>query len=331
MKLRELYIKIVPDNIRNIIDQFVIHKIRYFTCFVNYLIHNRDRFEHALSVVAICKNEGPYLKEWIDYHRLVGVDHFYIYDNESDDNTQAVLLPYIEAQIVTYHYVKNRLPNLKPQITVYKDAVKKYKNKTKWLAIIDLDEFIVPLSADTITGVLMQIERTYTKKHIFVALGIHWVVYGYGGHYKKPQGLVIENYTKSAGQHKLIKSIVNPRTVVGFNNPHCAVHFWGLNGINENGKVIKNPPYENNDVSIKDIQKIRINHYFTKSYEEFVERTERNRKLSETEAYYKLDIPPFEIKTEEDEKKWIDRICKFPDTQDMVMGKYVEKLKGVPS
>jgi hypothetical protein len=167
------------------------------------------------------------------------------------------------------------------------------------------------------------------KKSIFAALGIHWVVYGYGDHYKKPQGLVIENYTKSAGPHKLIKSIVNPRTVVGFDNPHCAIHFWGLKGINENGKEIKNPPYENADVSIKDIQKIRINHYFTKSYEEFVERTERNRKLSETETYYKLDIPPFEVKTEEDEKKWIDRICKFPDTQDMMMEKYVEELKKV--
>jgi hypothetical protein len=321
MDLKELYLRIVPHKIRNIVDRF-----GYFTCFVNYLIHDKDTFKHQLSIVAICKNEGPYIREWIDYHRLVGVEHFYIYDNESDDNTRTVLSPYIETGIVTYHYVKNRLPCLKPQITVYKEAVKKYKNKTKWLAVIDLDEFIVPLSADTITAVLKQIENNYMKRRIFVSLGVHWVVYGYSGHYKKPQGLVMENYTKSAGPHKLIKSIVNPRTVIGFKNPHYAVHFWRLKGINENGKTIKKPPYENKDVSIEDIQKIRINHYFTKSYEEFIERTGKNRKLSEMEPYYQLDIPPFEIKNEEDEKKWIDRVCKFPDMYDMVMTKYVEEL-----
>lgn len=33
---------------------------------------------YYLSVCAIFKNEGPILKEWIEYHLLVGVDHFFL-------------------------------------------------------------------------------------------------------------------------------------------------------------------------------------------------------------------------------------------------------------
>lgn len=45
--------------------------------------------DHYLGVCAIAKNEGPYFKEWIDWHLSKGVDRFYIYDNESTDNTRS--------------------------------------------------------------------------------------------------------------------------------------------------------------------------------------------------------------------------------------------------
>ena len=50
-----------------------------------------DKPKVFLSVVAIAKNEAPYIKEWIEYHKLVGVERFYFYDNGSTDNTREVL------------------------------------------------------------------------------------------------------------------------------------------------------------------------------------------------------------------------------------------------
>ena len=38
-----------------------------------------------LAIGAIVKNEGPYLLEWIAFHRVVGVDRFFIADNASTD------------------------------------------------------------------------------------------------------------------------------------------------------------------------------------------------------------------------------------------------------
>ena len=54
------------------------------------------RFPQYLSLCAIVKNEAPYLPEWIEFYKLVGVEKFYIYDNDSTDNTKEVLKPYIE-------------------------------------------------------------------------------------------------------------------------------------------------------------------------------------------------------------------------------------------
>ena len=57
---------------------------------------DKDLFLYDLAVVAIMKNAGPYIKEWLDYHLLAGVEHFFIYDNDSLDNMKEVLQPYIE-------------------------------------------------------------------------------------------------------------------------------------------------------------------------------------------------------------------------------------------
>ena len=62
---------------------------------------DKNLFLYNLAVVAILKNEGHYLKEWLDYHLLAGVDHFYLYDNDSSDNYDEIIAPYVKAGLVT--------------------------------------------------------------------------------------------------------------------------------------------------------------------------------------------------------------------------------------
>ncbi|MBR7025230.1 MAG: glycosyltransferase family 2 protein, partial [Selenomonadaceae bacterium] len=52
---------------------------------------DKNLFLYDLAVVAIFKNEGHYLKEWLDYHLFAGVEHFYLYNNNSTDNYEEVL------------------------------------------------------------------------------------------------------------------------------------------------------------------------------------------------------------------------------------------------
>ena len=101
---------------------------------------DKNLFLHDLAVVAIMKNEGPYLKEWLDYHLLAGVDHFYIYDNDSTDNQREVAAPYVKAGLVDYILA----PSKAMQYAVSNDAVKRFKFFCRYMAFTDGDEFIFP-------------------------------------------------------------------------------------------------------------------------------------------------------------------------------------------
>ena len=45
-------------------------------------------FENETALVLIVKNESPYISEWLEYHYKIGVDKFYIYDNDSEDRSE---------------------------------------------------------------------------------------------------------------------------------------------------------------------------------------------------------------------------------------------------
>ena len=101
---------------------------------------DKNLFLYDLAVVAIMKNEGHYLKEWLDYHLLAGVEHFYLYDNESPDNQAEVVKPYVEAGLVDYF----PLPGKAMQMVAYNDAVNRFKFQCRYMAFIDGDEFVYP-------------------------------------------------------------------------------------------------------------------------------------------------------------------------------------------
>ena len=103
---------------------------------------DKNLFLYDLAVVAILKNEGHYLKEWLDYHLVAGVEHFYLYDNDSSDNAAEILRPYVAAGLVDYFSA----PGTAMQMLGYNDAVKRFKFFSRYMAFIDLDEFIFPKS-----------------------------------------------------------------------------------------------------------------------------------------------------------------------------------------
>jgi len=54
-----------------------------------------------LAICATIKDEAPYIPEWIEFHRGVGVEHFFLYDNLSSDGSKEVLEPWVRAGLVT--------------------------------------------------------------------------------------------------------------------------------------------------------------------------------------------------------------------------------------
>ena len=224
----------------------------------------KRKYPFYLTLCAIAKNEGRYLQEWIEYHKMLGVEKFFIYDNDSADNTREILQPYIDTNLVEYCY----FPGKKMQLKAYANCVRKHKRHTKYLGFLDIDEFIVPIKHKTISDYLKSLGR-------FSGVQINWLVYGSGGAKKREKGFVIERFKDhSLPDHKLnrhIKVILNPRLILRFFSAHRPVIFGRY--IDSNGNITKKSFWDRTPVS----NQIRINHYAIKSYEEFLEKRSRGR------------------------------------------------------
>lgn len=272
-----------------------------------YLIikYRNYRPKNYLSVAAIIKNEGPYIAEWIEYHLLVGVTKFYIYDNESEDNLKDILEPYIRDGIVEYKYY----PGKKKQIPAYYNVLKKARIETYWLALIDCDEFIVPVSTETIPELLKEFESVTGGGRGYSGLGINWMMYGSSGQQTKKEGLVIERFKDHAeekfSRNLIIKTILNPRDVVSI-SIHYAIYRIGKFCVNTNKDILS---YRSSDVVF---DKIRINHYFSKSYEEFLQKAQKGSAnhgtLKSIQQFYDYDRN--EIKNDPIMDKYIPKIYK---------------------
>jgi hypothetical protein len=214
--------------------------------------------QYKLAIGAIFKNEKPYLKEWIDFHRLVGVNHFYLYDNLSTDNPKEVLDPYIKAGIVELiHWSRDyETPEEwnKIQCAAYNNALKRARDVAHWIAFIDTDEFLYPVEKTNLITVLKNFDD-------YCGIVVNEQSFGTSKVYKIPQDkLLIETLLYKAPLQKkgFVKSIVQPNWVIRFTNariPLFKKKYWGVNtnkekSLKENGPIV--------------MDKIRINHYWTR-------------------------------------------------------------------
>jgi len=207
-----------------------------------------------LSILAIVKNEEDYIREFVRFYRINGVEHFYLYDNESVSPLEETLRDFADICTIT------RITGQKKQMAAYNHFVEKFAGETEWVAVFDVDEFVLTKQHATLRDFVRDTGR---KRD---CISINWVVFGNGPHIRKPAGgLIIENYLYSEGrQHKNVKSVVRAKAIREFKHPHFPELKWFSKHVNAAGKPMSGA--ENREETTHIIQ---LNHYFTKSMEEY--------------------------------------------------------------
>ncbi len=217
--------------------------------------------EHYLSVCAIYRDEAEYLAEWLEFHRLVGVDRFYLYNNFSDDAHMEVLGDYVDDGLVVLH---DWPVQTAPQTGAYAHCLESHGAESRWIAFIDIDEFLFSPSGESVSDMLVSYER-------YPGVAVNQALFGPSGHRVKPSGLVIESYLQrqNLGNIKFIKSIVDP---IRTSHPIGVHHFAYESGlaVDENGYPLRDAKTWSVSAS-----KLRINHYRTKSEAELRQRRTR--------------------------------------------------------
>jgi hypothetical protein len=245
-----------------------------------------DRSNVYLAAGLIYRNHARYLREWIEFHMLMGFERFYLYDNGSDDDHLEILEPYIAEDIVVVEQWPLR-PGQFPQYLAFEHCLSKRREETerrrregmtspeeaRWIAFIDIDEFLFSPTGKPVSDILRDFEA-------HPAVLVNLALFGTSGHVTEPDGLVIENYSRrlpDSNHYPVVKCIVDPRAAYHCYGAHAFAYFgnvyefkgarfdepvWApLDPVNERHEPIT-IRHQTPDLSY---DLLRINHYYTQS------------------------------------------------------------------
>jgi len=251
-----------------------------------------------MESVAICimiKNDQEYLLEWLNHHRGLGVDHFYLYDNESTPRYQDLG----EDVTITYwdesYYFEPVYPKLNPnyfvpqmldeypctelitthwplapdrdskQFKAYQHCLNVYGDKHKWIAFIDSDEFINVKEGLDIKRVLNMLDEPDLAQLI-----MKWRIFSSSGHIDK-QPLQKEAYTDWYPDYQ-VKAFVKPDRIFAINSLHIMAIYPGFITKSEDGQTRTSISRHTHTSEL-----IWVNHYWSRSRQDF-EETKLKRK-----------------------------------------------------
>jgi hypothetical protein len=213
------------------------------------------------ALVAILKNEAANVAEWLEYHALLGVEHAFLFDNNSDDDLRAVLRPYLvqgRATLIDW-------PSYPGQVAAYNYALRMFGPAAEWLLFLDCDEFVVIDGGGLLPD---RLDRLGDADQVLLS----WMMFGSSGHVERPNGLVIESFTRRRDRPEPeVKCVVRPHATRSV-DVHHATTVCGRT-VDALGRRVPERARLADPVA----GPIRIHHYFTKSEAEWAAKRRRRQ------------------------------------------------------
>lgn len=248
-----------------------------------YIYYSKENIEtfinlkkYNFAIMAIFKNEQDYIEEWLNHHISQGFEQIYLYCNDPDIAKYPSFDKYKNnVKLINWVNKKNN-GGYTIQKQAYTNCVQTYSNDCQFLLMLDLDEFIVPIkNYSKVSDYFNSLK--YNWKNI-KAFKIQRYDFGSNGHITKPIGSVMSNYE----YHEKICSSYKTMANTDFINKKAI--FYGVHDFNftdVNGYVYNDYfgyhetgfPNACKSNSVNEIP-IVINHYYTKSYHEYIARCE---------------------------------------------------------
>ncbi|CAM6127665.1 unnamed protein product [Calypogeia fissa] len=86
-------------------------------------------------------NQAQFLREWIMYHGFLGIERWYLYDNNSDDGIEDVLA----GLQPDYNVSRHPWPWIKTQEAGFSHCALRARADCEWVLFADVDEFVYPV------------------------------------------------------------------------------------------------------------------------------------------------------------------------------------------
>jgi Glycosyltransferase family 92 len=259
---------------------------------------------HGIAVAAIVRDEARHVGEWAWFHHRAGVRQFVIYDDASRDRTVAVLRQTLPAEALTVIPWAQRVRDARlgreihNQVLAYAHAAANFGGAVRWMAFIDVDEFLIPKRAASLPEALSPLDSCRN-------LSLPWHMFGRGGHGAAPEGGVLRNYLTRAADPmsdvrgiRAFKCIVDPCHLTTLR-----VHSMETDGsdrtCNDRGEPASGSERER--PGFYSVDHVQLNHYYTRSEAELAakigrgpnlvaKRTEYERKVRRTVQNIETDV-----------------------------------------
>jgi hypothetical protein len=172
---------------------------------------------HELAAMVRVKDEARFLPEWLAYHVVLGVEHAYVYDNNSSDDITSVMAPFVEAGYATII----PWPTTPISPSAQNDFLERFGPRCRWVAFLDADEFLVEHSPGALRAALdAQARRP--------AVAVSSRYCGSAGHETIPPGLVVDRFDRAAARlNDHVKVIARPAEIHRYRNPHNFYYRFG--------------------------------------------------------------------------------------------------------
>lgn len=226
------------------------------------------------SVCTIYRDQAEYLAEWVEFHLLVGADRLFLYNNNSTDHHRDVLAPYLRDGTVVLHDWAIKFPRAVK--TAINHCLSEHRDDSRWIAFIDLDEFLFSPTLVPVSELLPEYER-------HPAVCVVALEYGTSGHVTDPPGLVTENYVYRWMPPKgaAVKCIVDPARTQRAESAHRFAYQEG-EAVDERHRPIRGQAAPDGPSRLDgwtttspSYEKLRINHYWSMSEESAMRKLAR--------------------------------------------------------
>ncbi len=239
------------------------------------------------TIVTTMKNEGPFILEWIAYHRAIGVKNFLVYTNDCTDGTDTMLKTLQKTGFVQHRENPYSGGKIKPQQAALKAAdAEPVVQDSDWLICMDVDEFINIHVGD---GCLSDLFKAVGGANM---IALTWRLFGNDDIHEFNDTPMCAAFTSCAP--KLIRK---PHQAWGFKTLYrnqsifkkLGVHrpkglkpqLWeDINWVNGSGDPMPNNMFRNgwrSTVSTYGYDLVTLNHYAVRSAESFLVKRDRGR------------------------------------------------------
>ena len=212
----------------------------------------------VIAICAILKDEHQYLKEWIEYHLSIGVTCIYLYEDVTSITHIDIVKNYNNVYLASISDFIDIDNCLEKQRDVYNKFILTYRETIDYAFFIDLDEYVTfgdGYCIDDLTNICDEMGG---------GLLLPWKHFGANEYIDNPHLPVLDTYKKEV----YIKFPKNPNGCKLLSKSFANIKEGRMKHIHIHSNAKPIVPYDSENL----YQMCWINHYITKSWEEWCNR-----------------------------------------------------------